>query len=95
MDIRCYDWGIKQLNIPLEVDFEKKRAIVTGKGGAIKIDSPETLDLGNAGTAMRPLCGVLCWRRRFHSRRTPRMRERPIIDLVDGLQQLGVDVDVQ
>ena len=24
---------------------------------------------------------------------TPRMRERPIVDLVDGLKQLGVDVE--
>lgn len=93
VDIRYMIGALKQLNIPLEVDFDKKQAVVTGRGGAINIDAPETLDLGNAGTAMRPLCGVLCaGQGEFTLDGTPRMRERPIIDLVDGLQQLGVDV---
>ena len=67
---------------------------------------------GNAGTAMRPLAGVLCAgkgnfvldgndvdvaliysERGSHSLLkftlgTARMRERPIIDLVDGLKQV-------
>ena len=48
---------------------------------------------GNAGTAMRPLAGVLCaGEGEFILDGVPRMRERPIIDLVDGLRQLGVDI---
>ena len=58
--------ALKQLNIPLEVDFDKKQAVVTGRGGAINIDAPETLDLGNAGTAC-VLCVVFCVRDRESS----------------------------
>jgi len=54
--------ALKALNVPIEVDFEAKTAIVTGRGGAIDNpnEEPIVLDLGNAGTAMRPLAGVLC-----------------------------------
>lgn len=49
--------------------------------------------LGNAGTAMRPMTAVLCaGNGPFVLDGTPRMRERPIVDLVDGLTQLGVDI---
>lgn len=45
--------------------------------------------IGNAGTAMRPLAGVLCaGEGTFVLDGTPRMRERPIDDLVDGLLQV-------
>lgn len=45
---------------------------------------------GNAGTAMRPLAGVLCaGRGTFILDGVSRMRERPIIDLVDALQQVA------
>ena len=47
------------------------------------------LCVGNAGTAMRPLAGVLCaGQGNFVLDGTPRMRERPIDDLVDGLLQV-------
>jgi 3-phosphoshikimate 1-carboxyvinyltransferase len=51
------------------------------------------LFLGNAGTAMRPLTAAVAaaGRGTFVLDGTPRMRERPISDLVDGLKQLGVD----
>ncbi|KAH8055864.1 shikimate 3-dehydrogenase [Aureococcus anophagefferens] len=56
------------------------------------------LFLGNAGTAMRPLAAVLAAVAAtdggdFVLDGTPRMRERPIEDLVDGLKQLGCDVE--
>lgn len=67
--------------------------IITGNGGPINKQSKVELFLGNAGTAMRPMTGVLCaGNGEFILDGTPRMRERPINDLVDGLQQLGVDV---
>jgi len=62
--------------------------------GCIQVFSPSTLhppslSLGNAGTAMRPLAAVLCaGQGEFILDGTPRMRERPIIDLVDGLKQV-------
>lgn len=67
---------------------------VTGTGGVIPAASAE-LFLGNAGTAMRPLSAALCTPRQkgtFVLDGVPRMRERPIIDLIDGLRQLGANV---
>ena len=91
-DIRYMIEALKQLKIPLTEEPEKKTVIVTGRGGPIDVDK-ETLNLGNAGTAMRPLCGVLCaGQGSFVLDGVARMRERPIIDLVDGLSQLGVNV---
>ena len=56
-------------------------------------DQTVELFLGNAGTAMRPLAAALCMGKgEFVLDGVPRMRERPIADLVDGLQQLGADV---
>lgn len=73
---------------------------VTGQGGPIS--SPSSPDdtatalelfLGNAGTAMRPLAAALCMGNgKFVLDGVPRMRERPIADLIDGLQQLGAEV---
>jgi len=56
---------------------------------------PLELFLGNAGTAMRPLAAVLAASEggAFVLDGTPRMRERPIADLVDALQQLGCAVE--
>ena len=55
--------------------------------------SPADLFLGNAGTAMRPLTAVLAMLDgHFVLRGVPRMHERPIGDLVDGLTQLGCNV---
>lgn len=51
------------------------------------------LFLGNAGTAFRPLTAALALaggEYRLHG--VPRMHERPIGDLVDGLRQLGADI---
>lgn len=94
-DIRYMLGALKQLNIPVTENFDTKTCVVVGNGGAINNPKAvaEVLNLGNAGTAMRPLTGVLCaGKGSFILDGTPRMRERPIIDLVEGLQQLGIDV---
>lgn len=69
--------------------------LVSGCGGVWPAASAE-LFLGNAGTAMRPLTAALCIARKdgkFVLDGTPRMRERPIADLIDALRQLGANVD--
>ena len=54
-----------------------------------QVSDPTSLFLGNAGTAMRPLTAVMCaGKGEFVMDGTPRMRERPIVDLVDGLKQV-------
>ena len=55
------------------------------------------LYMGNAGTAMRPLTAALALlaqgNTEFELSGVPRMHERPIGDLVDGLRQLGCQID--
>jgi 3-phosphoshikimate 1-carboxyvinyltransferase len=54
------------------------------------------LFLGNAGTAFRPLTAALALQsgeRRYQLDGVPRMRERPIGDLVDGLAPLGARIE--
>ena len=55
------------------------------------------LYMGNAGTAMRPLTAALALLAKgateFELSGVPRMHERPIGDLVDGLRQLGCQID--
>lgn len=81
----------------LGVVYEQSKdssVLVHGCAGSFPNASAD-LFLGNAGTAMRPLTAALCASRqkgRFVLDGTPRMRERPIIDLVDALLQLGADV---
>ncbi|MDO4706741.1 MAG: 3-phosphoshikimate 1-carboxyvinyltransferase, partial [Comamonadaceae bacterium] len=62
-------------------------------GVAQQADAPLELFLGNAGTAMRPLTAALAMLGgHFLLTGVPRMYERPIGDLVDGLQQLDCEV---
>ncbi|MGC9561657.1 bifunctional 3-phosphoshikimate 1-carboxyvinyltransferase/cytidylate kinase [Brachymonas sp. M4Q-1] len=72
---------------------------ITGIGGQLPngvgadAASPLELFLGNAGTAMRPLTAALAMLGgHFTLTGVARMYERPIGDLVDGLQQLGCHV---
>lgn len=66
---------------------------VNGNGGFFKSNVPVELYLGNAGTAMRPLCAALAASEgEFILTGEPRMKERPIGHLVDSLVQLDADI---
>ncbi len=65
---------------------------VTGAGGAFPVKDAQ-LFLGNAGTAFRPLTAALALSGgHYRLSGVPRMHERPIKDLVDGLKQIGADI---
>jgi len=67
---------------------------VVGNNGFFKTDTPLELYLGNAGTAMRPLCAALAASEgEFVLTGEPRMKERPIGHLVDALAQLNGDIE--
>ncbi|NSX15130.1 3-phosphoshikimate 1-carboxyvinyltransferase [Cupriavidus taiwanensis] len=67
--------------------------IVTGAGGSFPSKSAE-LFMGNAGTAIRPLTAALALQGgSYKLSGVPRMHERPIGDLVDGLRQVGAVID--
>jgi len=66
---------------------------VTGVGGVFPVKAA-ALFLGNAGTAVRPLTAALALSGGDYGiSGVPRMHERPIGDLVDGLRQLGAQID--
>jgi 3-phosphoshikimate 1-carboxyvinyltransferase len=69
--------------------------VVQGTRGAFTAKTAD-LFLGNAGTAIRPLTAALAVNGgdyRVHG--VPRMHERPIGDLVDGLRQIGACIDYE
>ncbi|AGW89185.1 MULTISPECIES: 3-phosphoshikimate 1-carboxyvinyltransferase [Cupriavidus] len=67
--------------------------IVTGAGGNFPNKAAE-LFMGNAGTAIRPLTAALALQDgSYKLSGVPRMHERPIGDLVDGLRQVGAVID--
>jgi 3-phosphoshikimate 1-carboxyvinyltransferase len=99
-DIRYMLEALDTLKVPVERCGEDGTVVtVTGQDGPISSpldnnDEPLELFLGNAGTAMRPLAAALCFGSgNFLLDGVPRMRERPIADLIDGLRQLGADVN--
>lgn len=66
---------------------------VSGVGGAFPVKQAD-LFLGNAGTAFRPLTAALALSGGTYTLDgVARMHERPIGDLVDGLRQIGVQVE--
>ncbi|NHC08166.1 bifunctional 3-phosphoshikimate 1-carboxyvinyltransferase/cytidylate kinase [Azonexus fungiphilus] len=66
---------------------------IVGCGGRFPVRQAE-LFLGNAGTAFRPLTAALALAGGdYVLKGVARMHERPIGDLVDGLRQLGADVN--
>ena len=94
-DIRYMLQALDALQVPVE-HHSPDSVTVTGQAGPIRSPCPDTtleLFLGNAGTAMRPLAAALGLGGGgdYLLDGVPRMRERPIADLVDGLQQLGAD----
>ncbi|WP_322056651.1 3-phosphoshikimate 1-carboxyvinyltransferase [Paraburkholderia sp. J63] len=74
---------------------EGDTCVVQGTRGAFTAKQAD-LFLGNAGTAVRPLTAALAVNGgdyRIHG--VPRMHERPIGDLVDGLRQIGTKIDYE
>ncbi|KAJ0259191.1 3-phosphoshikimate 1-carboxyvinyltransferase [Hirschfeldia incana] len=92
--------ALKKLGLNVERDSVNNRAVVEGCGGIFpaSLDSKSDIELylGNAGTAMRPLTAAVTaagGNASYVLDGVPRMRERPIGDLVVGLKQLGADVE--
>jgi len=78
----------------LGVGIERSRAsaVVHGVAGEFPVKSAE-LDLGNAGTAFRPLVAALAFSGgEYRLSGAPRMYQRPIGDLVDALRRLGAQI---
>jgi 3-phosphoshikimate 1-carboxyvinyltransferase len=86
--------ALTKLNVSYRLSDCKTQCWVTGNAGVFNVPQSVTLFLGNAGTAMRPLCAALaCSHGEFELTGEPRMEERPIGALVDSLRQAGADIN--
>ena len=92
-DTRRMVEALKTLGVGVLEERNQNKISVFGTSGTIPV-TEATLMLGNAGTVVRPLTAALTiGKGRFVLDGVQRMRERPIIDLVKGLKQLGAEVN--
>jgi len=93
-DIRHMLNALTTLGIEYTLSDCGTECIVTGNNGFFNSNESLELYLGNAGTAMRPLCAALAASEgEFVLTGEPRMKERPIGHLVDALSQLSADIE--
>jgi 3-phosphoshikimate 1-carboxyvinyltransferase len=91
-DSKYFANALKMLGFDVQFDGTSHEMTVTGLGGRIPAKKAE-LFIGNAGTAARFLSAFLTLGNgEFILDGEPRMRERPIGDLIAGFQQLGVEM---
>lgn len=92
-DIRFMLDALRKLGIQFQLSDDKTVCDIQGNGGPFEVSNAVEMFLGNAGTAMRPLCAVLsACEGQFTLTGEPRMYERPIGHLVDALRQIGADI---
>jgi 3-phosphoshikimate 1-carboxyvinyltransferase len=91
-DTRYMVAALRTLGLVVEESDNGTNIRVIGEGGRFPVGQA-SLSVGNAGTAMRFLTAALAASQgKFSIDGDPRMRERPIGDLIDGLKQLGAGV---
>jgi 3-phosphoshikimate 1-carboxyvinyltransferase len=92
-DSQYFAGALKTLGFGVQLDEANSEMTVTGLGGRIPSGKAE-LFIGNAGTAARFLSAFLTLGNgEYVLDGEPRMRERPIGDLIDALHQLGVELE--
>jgi len=85
--------ALKLLGVKYTLSEDRTECTVVGNGGPFHTDESLELFLGNAGTAMRPLCAALTLGRgTYVLTGEPRMKERPIGHLVDALREAGAKI---
>ncbi len=91
-DTRHMITALRTLGVPLRIDEDICRADVSGRSGHWPGGEAEIF-CGNAGTVMRFLTAACCLGHGvYRLDGIPRMRERPIGDLVDTLRDLGATI---
>src|SRR5215207_3649253 len=93
-DDSCYfAKALQILGLDVQLNEAEHEMTVSGLGGKIPVNKAE-LFIGNAGTAARFLSAFLTLGNgEYILDGEPRMRERPIRDLVDALTQLGAKME--
>ena len=83
--------ALRKLGISV-TDQPNQVCVIEGCGGRFPVREAD-LFMGNAGTAIRPLTAALAMQSGdYRLSGVPRMHERPIQDLVDGLRQVGAEI---
>jgi 3-phosphoshikimate 1-carboxyvinyltransferase len=86
--------ALRQLGLSVN-DEADNVCVIKGCGGKFPIQDAD-LFMGNAGTAIRPLTAALAMQGgNYRLSGVPRMHERPIRDLVDGLRQVGAKISYE
>lgn len=92
-DIRHMLEALTLLGVRYQLSADKTECTVHGLGRSFASKETVRLFLGNAGTAMRPLCAALCLGSgEYLLTGEPRMEERPIGHLVDALREAGAHI---
>jgi len=92
-DSRYFAKALQTLGFDVQLDEPNFEMTVTGLGGKIPVQKTE-LFIGNSGTTARFLSAFLTLGHgEFIVDGEPRMRERPIGDLVSALTQLGANLE--
>lgn len=85
----------RQLGLRIDWDRDRCELVVDGCGGQPPIDRGD-LFIANSGTSIRFLTAALASTQgRYLLDGVPRMRERPIGDLIRGLRSWGADIESQ
>ncbi|MDO4569533.1 MAG: 3-phosphoshikimate 1-carboxyvinyltransferase [Planctomycetia bacterium] len=86
--------ALKEMGCRLDYDPTQATAVVESDGVGWGAPSPLTLFCANSGTTLRFLAGMCCAGRGvFTLDGVPRMRERPLGDLISGLRSLGARLE--
>lgn len=94
-DTRVMVAALRQLGLAIDHDQESAIITVDGCGGRIPVNKAD-LNVEASGTTMRFLTAMLTLGAgKYRLDGVPRMRERPIADLVDSLRQLGATIDYE
>ncbi len=94
-DTRVMVDGLATLGIGVEPDWKGATIVVRGAGGSIP-SSQATLDCAASGTTIRFLAAVCSLGDgAYRLDGTPRMRKRPIGDLLEALRALGVEASAE
>jgi 3-phosphoshikimate 1-carboxyvinyltransferase len=90
-DTRVMVDSLQRLGLEVAEDWAGERLVVEGCGGRLPRESAD-LFVGNSGTTVRFLTALVALGQgSYRLDGVPRMRERPIQDLLDALRDLGVD----
>jgi len=94
-DTRVMAAGLASLGIGVATDWQRGEIRVTGSGGTVPA-SEALIDCAASGTTIRFLSAVCAiGHGTYRLDGTPRMRKRPIGDLLEALQSLGVEATAE